>query len=367
VDAGLWTPGRVEARVWWDRDGNGQQDTGEAGENLSGVTVRLLDAGTNAVLNTALTGGNGIATISGVPADRPVKLQFVSPQNTSFTLANRAGVNDLFDSDADATSGETVGFQASRGGQLHDSWDGGLRFNAAYVSLVNSCGYTFNAATYNQLLALGVVSLADCHIVGAGTASGIANAQVDRFVNANDRVAKILVGYGSGGATVSGTPRLWYIGNDGTSRAAAINTVIAGTQMWEATIDFQFVDWSADGRYLVANIARYGTTSGAGSIAGRFGVYYRIDGCAVGVNCNLGLSGAAQPLWGAGSLVNTVVSPTRPLYLTAGLAKATGIALRADGSYLVTGLAANGNLFNGNNAPPLDVTTAGDWTLPAAP
>jgi hypothetical protein len=56
VDFGYQGTGSVGDRVWLDTNGNGTQDTGEAG--INGVTVQLLDSANN-VLATTTTSGDG--------------------------------------------------------------------------------------------------------------------------------------------------------------------------------------------------------------------------------------------------------------------------------------------------------------------
>ena len=65
VDFGYRGTGSIGDRVWLDLNGNGVQDSGEAG--LNGVAVRLLD-GAGHVIATATTAGNGNYTFSYLPA-----------------------------------------------------------------------------------------------------------------------------------------------------------------------------------------------------------------------------------------------------------------------------------------------------------
>lgn len=57
--------GSIGDRVWDDKNGNGQQNSGETG--ISGVTVELLNAA-NVVIATTTTNSNGNYTFSGLPA-----------------------------------------------------------------------------------------------------------------------------------------------------------------------------------------------------------------------------------------------------------------------------------------------------------
>ncbi|MBX2874496.1 MAG: hypothetical protein KTR30_20405, partial [Saprospiraceae bacterium] len=121
-DAGLWSPGSVQASVWDDRDGDGKQDANEP--MIKGVQVNLLESD-GTLLGSTFTDDNGIATLSAVPANRPVKLQFTELTNFRFTLKDK-GSNDNTDSDASRSNGMTATFQASKGQQVFTSWDAGL-------------------------------------------------------------------------------------------------------------------------------------------------------------------------------------------------------------------------------------------------
>ncbi len=121
-DAGLWSPGQVKAYVWDDQDGDGKQDAAEPA--VEGVEVKLLESD-GALLATGQTDASGIVTFTDVPADRPVKLQFIEKTDHRFTLKDQ-GSNNNIDSDASRTNGMTATFQASKGNQTTESWDAGL-------------------------------------------------------------------------------------------------------------------------------------------------------------------------------------------------------------------------------------------------
>ncbi|MEL7249494.1 MAG: SdrD B-like domain-containing protein, partial [Bacteroidota bacterium] len=122
MDAGLWSPGNVEAYVWDDQNGNGKQDDGEPA--LANVKVSLLESDDTFVA-TVFTNDQGIAEFSNIPADRPMKLQFYELPDYRFTLKDQ-GSNDNIDSDANRTNGKTGTFQANRGAQVHTQMDAGL-------------------------------------------------------------------------------------------------------------------------------------------------------------------------------------------------------------------------------------------------
>lgn len=81
-------------RVWLDANGNGVQDSGEAG--FAGVTVRLLGAN-GAVVATTSTDANGNYLFQGLLPGQ-YKVQVVTPDGYKFTTAD-AGGNDAADSD----------------------------------------------------------------------------------------------------------------------------------------------------------------------------------------------------------------------------------------------------------------------------
>jgi hypothetical protein len=93
-DAGLLGT-YVGGRAFADKNGNGIQDSGEDG--ISGVTVRLLDGGGEAIA-TNVTGNDGSyrfeASTSG-----PYAVEFVAPHNYAISPQDRGG-DDTLDSDA---------------------------------------------------------------------------------------------------------------------------------------------------------------------------------------------------------------------------------------------------------------------------
>ncbi len=122
-DAGLWAPGSVVAYVWDDLDGNGRQNDGDTG--IANIEVKLRRSGNNNVLDTQFTGSNGEVTLTGVPADTNVYLEFVLPQDHAFTNPNQ-GSNDSTDSDAARNNGRTDVFKTNRGSEVVIDQDAGL-------------------------------------------------------------------------------------------------------------------------------------------------------------------------------------------------------------------------------------------------
>ncbi|MRW93681.1 hypothetical protein GJ699_27170 [Duganella sp. FT80W] len=102
VDAGLYKAATVGDRVWLDKNGNGVQDSGEAG--VCGVKVTLMDANGQQVGASVSTDANGNYSFTNLkPGNYTVVFDKSSlPEGMAFTTAN-VGSNDAVDSDASAT------------------------------------------------------------------------------------------------------------------------------------------------------------------------------------------------------------------------------------------------------------------------
>ena len=71
IDLGLYRLGKIGDRVWYDKDADGVQDSGEAG--ISGVNVYLLDEN-DIQLDTTITDANGDYIFTNrVPGEYKVK------------------------------------------------------------------------------------------------------------------------------------------------------------------------------------------------------------------------------------------------------------------------------------------------------
>ena len=76
-----------------------------ASRGSAGVTVRLIDPATDTVLDTTTTDGSGYYGFTGLaPGDYAV--EFDLPTDYQFTAQDN-GPDDVFDSDADITTGRT--------------------------------------------------------------------------------------------------------------------------------------------------------------------------------------------------------------------------------------------------------------------
>ena len=109
-DAGLVVPSNpanVGNLVWSDTDGDGVRDAGEPG--LAGVTVQLWNADRTALLDTDVTNGSGIYTVTGdVPGSFRIR---VVPPNGYQLSPTESGADDAIDSDVDSTTRD-AGFSA---------------------------------------------------------------------------------------------------------------------------------------------------------------------------------------------------------------------------------------------------------------
>ena len=95
--------GLIGDLVWNDSNRNGIQDAGEPG--VSGVTVRLLDAGTSATVASTTTNASGIYSFVSI-APGNYRVEFALPPGYFFATQNQ-GSNDARDSDADLVTGRT--------------------------------------------------------------------------------------------------------------------------------------------------------------------------------------------------------------------------------------------------------------------
>jgi protocatechuate 3,4-dioxygenase beta subunit len=115
-------------KVFIDGNGNGIQDTGDAG--LGGVTVELIDPANGSVIATTTTDTNGTYSFNNLnPGDYQVK--FTPPADYRFTTAN-AGTDDAVDSDAIPATGltQTVTLAA---GENNKTLDAGVVLRKAHI------------------------------------------------------------------------------------------------------------------------------------------------------------------------------------------------------------------------------------------
>jgi hypothetical protein len=120
---GVFEPATIGDKVWVDSDGDGIQDTGEAG--VAGVTVELLDENGNSFSTpiTTTTDANGKYSFNVAPGTYSVK--FSNPSTTlytGFTLADQ-GTDDV---DSDANSSGLTNSVTVESGEINNTLDAGL-------------------------------------------------------------------------------------------------------------------------------------------------------------------------------------------------------------------------------------------------
>ena len=127
IDAGFYNTAKLGDFVWLDKNANGIQNAGEPG--INGVTVKLLDATTGAILQTTTTGAgtndpttpgderNGYYEFTGLTPGVEYKVMFVNPDDEgpdAYMFSPQyaptgvaPGQNPTIDSNADPENGMT--------------------------------------------------------------------------------------------------------------------------------------------------------------------------------------------------------------------------------------------------------------------
>jgi uncharacterized surface anchored protein len=119
LDAGLYQKGEIGDKVWYDSNGDGVQQSSEAG--AKGVKVALLNE-KGAVIASATTDANGLYSFTDLTPGK-YSVKFTAPDGYLFTKQG-AGASDSADSDADS-SGLISQFTLSSG-QVDKTHDAGL-------------------------------------------------------------------------------------------------------------------------------------------------------------------------------------------------------------------------------------------------
>jgi hypothetical protein len=127
VDAGIWSPGSIEAYVWNDQNGDGIQDSNEVA--IPGVPVKLT-GWFNSTIDQVVTDSSGIAHFKNVPAGSLLRLEFMTPPSYGITSINRGNDYNL-DSDANPNNGKTSPFFINQGAALVTNVDAGFTVTAA--------------------------------------------------------------------------------------------------------------------------------------------------------------------------------------------------------------------------------------------
>ena len=265
--------GRIGDRVFLDVNGNGVDD-GEPG--VEGITVELIDAATEVVIDSVLTDASGNYQFVNVPPGE-YRVRFGNSDGTTnytFTLPNQ-GVDDTIDSDADQTTGKTPSIFLTAGQQL-STVDAGV-----YVPV------TIGDRVYYDLNADGIQDVGELGIVGA---------TVEVIWLGPDGVLDT----GPGGddvtfTTTTGADGIWSIGSlpPGSFQVTVTPPVASGSSQTTDSIDNANLDAS--------NPVTISTTSGINRDDADFGF---IGAGSIGDRIFLDLNGNDQ--WDAGEGLNCV-------------------------------------------------------------
>jgi uncharacterized repeat protein (TIGR01451 family) len=131
IDAGMYLPVSIGNYVWQDSNGNGLQDSSESG--ISGVTVKLLNAGGSVLEQTQTNNAGDYSFTNLVPGTYVV--QFIAPGGYDFTTQG-VGSNVAINSAANQSTGKSNAITLTSG-QTDNNVDAGM-YKAASVS-----GYDF--------------------------------------------------------------------------------------------------------------------------------------------------------------------------------------------------------------------------------
>ncbi|SHO81616.1 hypothetical protein MNB_SV-15-163 [hydrothermal vent metagenome] len=135
LDAGIYTTAEIGNRVWYDNNGNGLQDSGEA--NVTGVEVKLyksngiqvkadINGNIFGVDGTITTNENGYIFSNLKPDTYFIEFNKTSlPDGYIFTEQNITSSDELLNSDANVTTGRT-NITRLLSGESDMSWDAGI-------------------------------------------------------------------------------------------------------------------------------------------------------------------------------------------------------------------------------------------------
>ena len=131
IDAGFWTPGYMEAYVWYDDNLDGIQNNNE--NPFENVYVELRNAN-NSLISSTFSDANGLAIFYDVPADRNLRLYVEEPIGYKPTTIN-AGTNDSKDSDIGIATGISPLIKPIKGNQQYLNWDAGFKLDPSMLQI----------------------------------------------------------------------------------------------------------------------------------------------------------------------------------------------------------------------------------------
>ena len=192
LDAGLYKTASIGDRVWFDANGNGTQDAGEAG--MGGVKVNLYNAA-GAVVASATTDASGHYLFSNlVPGN--YYLGFVPPAGYNFTKADVGGY--ATDSDVNPATGLSTTWIALKSGDVQLDWDAGLVKCAPVTGSIGNRVWEDN--NYNGVQEAGELGVAGVkvnllnasnQIIATTTTNASGNYLFDNLVAGSYKVAVV--------------------------------------------------------------------------------------------------------------------------------------------------------------------------------
>ncbi|HEX4962858.1 MAG TPA: SdrD B-like domain-containing protein, partial [Thermoanaerobaculia bacterium] len=323
VDFGYAGTASVGDRVWFDTNGDGIQDAGEAG--INGVTMQLLDAGNN-VIATTVTSGDGNYTFSNLSGGNysvrvvastlpPALVETfdldgaATPNIASFTLApgtSRTDVDFGYRSAATASVGDRV-WDDLNGNGVQDPGEPGL--NAVTVELLDSNNnvldsaitsgngnYTFSSLVAGTYSVRVVTASLPAGMAETFDADGVATPDIATFTLTTGQ-ARTDIDFGYRG-TASVGDRVWIDSNgDGVQDPGetgingvtvelldASNTVVASTTT------------SGDGNYTFSflNAGNYSVRIVTSTLPAGVAPTYDLDGVATPNIASFSLNGGEE-------------------------------------------------------------------------
>jgi hypothetical protein len=133
IDAGLVfktpvLPNSIGDKVWFDANGDGNNDGGAAEPGVAGVTVTLYDAATGNIVAVTTTDANGNYLFNNLPPNTNYQVGFSAPGGTVLTTGGVLDIaNGSTNSDANPLTGRTTTFSSGPAGTQITGVDAGLK------------------------------------------------------------------------------------------------------------------------------------------------------------------------------------------------------------------------------------------------
>jgi protocatechuate 3,4-dioxygenase beta subunit len=133
IDAGLIfkpqaIPNSIGDKVWFDANGDGNNDGGASEPGVAGVTVTLYDAATGNIVAVTTTDANGNYLFNNLPANTNYQVGFSAPAGTVLTSSTGTTIgNTTTNSDASPTTGLTATINTGAPGTQITGVDAGIK------------------------------------------------------------------------------------------------------------------------------------------------------------------------------------------------------------------------------------------------